>query len=228
MTSTSHRRSLATGCLLGILTGLCVLQQIPSAEIDSRHAPVPLAASRAVPQRPVRKKQRTPSVLPAAEPAQAQPVAPSEEFYYPRDPDEWQGLKPDLTEALGCEAKDGCNLALACIEGVCLPCQVDEDCAAGESCSMDHCVPTPNVTCRSRRDCGSEELCFLSGYSATARSNETMFAYCASSEGENPYPRGVTPEEVAAGPSERRTPEELGGPFVLEARMRAARASASP
>jgi hypothetical protein len=110
------------------------------------------------------------------------------EHYYPRDPEEWQGMLVDIANPLYCEGF--CGLALACIDQQCLPCQTDEQCLEGEGCSIDHCVPLTNLECRSRKDCAVGELCILSGYTGgTARANEDMRAYCVGSSGSSNKPQ---------------------------------------
>ena len=109
---------------------------------------------------------------------------PTEE-YYPRDPDEWQGMRVDVSNPLYCD--EFCGMALACIDQQCLPCESDAQCMTGEGCAMNHCVLLENIECRGRADCNGEELCLLSGYTGgTARANEDMRAYCLGSSGGPP------------------------------------------
>lgn len=84
--------------------------------------------------------------------------------FHPRDPREWQGMKVDVTHSLHCTGVDRCPRGMACVGGTCEPCTQDGQCAPGELCAMDHCVPEANVKCRSRVGCGAEELCFLTPY----------------------------------------------------------------
>ena len=108
-------------------------------------------------------------------------TTPTEE-YYPRDPDEWQGMRVDISNPLYCDGF--CGMALACIDQECLPCESDAECMDGEGCAMNHCVLLENIECRARADCDGEQLCLLSGYTGgTARANEDMRAYCLGSSG---------------------------------------------
>jgi hypothetical protein len=86
-----------------------------------------------------------------------------------------------------CERPDGCGLALACIDGLCGACTRDEQCAPGEGCALDHCMPSASIGCRTRSDCSGDALCILSGITGgTARGNEDLRAYCLSPSGGSP------------------------------------------
>jgi hypothetical protein len=121
-------------------------------------------------------------------------VQPSSQFDRPRNilpppvlhtrpESEWQGMLVDLSLQAICEETDRCGLAMSCRENLCGPCSYDEDCGRGESCVLDHCVRSPNVSCRVSQDCGGDSLCVLSGYSTDARGNEDMSSYCQSGDG---------------------------------------------
>lgn len=110
-------------------------------------------------------------------------------------------------------------MALACIGGRCVPCTLDEDCAPGEACAMDHCVPHSAVACRSRWDCDDESLCVLSGYTAgRIRGNEEMRAYCLRPSGGTEQ----TPADLARQRGTRRpaagSPSETSGDILQELR----------
>jgi hypothetical protein len=129
----------------------------------------------------------------AAEPA----MAPAERHFYPRDLQEWQGMLISTDAAPPCDASATCGLARACKAGKCVACAVDDDCATGEACVLDHCVVRELATCRSRSDCASGSLCILSGYSSEARGNEGMRSLClnpASGASTIPAPQPAPPD----------------------------------
>jgi hypothetical protein len=106
---------------------------------------------------------------------------------YPRDPDEWQGMRVDVSMLqVECRTSEQCGMAMRCHDGRCWPCQADTDCASDEACVLEHCLRSSAVHCRSRRDCGAEMLCVLSGYSADPRGNADMSADCVRSTGGRP------------------------------------------
>ena len=112
--------------------------------------------------------------------------APIEDDCVARPEGEWQGI-PVCGPYPPCERADGCGLALACLDGTCGACTSDAQCAAGEGCALDHCMPAANVQCRTRSECGGDALCILSGITGgTARGNEDMRAYCLSPSGGSP------------------------------------------
>jgi hypothetical protein len=129
--------------------------------------------------------------------------------YHPRPAEEWQGMLVDLSLQPGCDRPDGCGLAMACIAGRCGPCRIDGECAAGESCVLDHCVPGAGVGCRSVSDCAEDEVCVLSGYSPGPRGNDALTAYCQTRSGgvededeprpEPPFDAQPIPRPVSAG-----------------------------
>ncbi|WP_437566178.1 hypothetical protein [Sorangium sp. So ce542] len=99
--------------------------------------------------------------------------------YHPRPATEWQGMLVDVAHQASCESTEHCGLAMVCHEGRCGPCTSDAECARGEGCVLDHCVPEERIECRKREDCGSPtKVCALSGYSPDPRSNQGMRAYC--------------------------------------------------
>lgn len=121
-----------------------------------------------------------------------------------RPPSEWQGMpqNPDLTWP--CEEADQCGLARACIDGSCRACTSDGDCASAEGCVLDHCVDIESIACRLAEDCDPDELCVLSGYSATPRGNDGMNSFCRPSTGGSES--GV--EDPAPGPMVGPRPSE--------------------
>lgn len=98
--------------------------------------------------------------------------------YHLRPSSEWQGMLVDTSMQSFCDGKSACGLAMACKNNLCGACLGDWECESGESCVLDHCVVSQNITCNSATDCGEGELCVLSGYSSDLRGNETMEAYC--------------------------------------------------
>ncbi len=120
--------------------------------------------------------------------------------YYPRDPNEWQGMLIDQSIQPECDVSAHCGLALACIHNRCGPCTSDSDCNSGEECVLDHCVIAANVVCRSRSDCPDGELCVLSGYSHDPRGNSDMRATCLAPTGgrEEPAHTAAGEPRVAA------------------------------
>jgi hypothetical protein len=96
--------------------------------------------------------------------------------------------RPDVS----CSSASDCPAGLACKDGVCGPC-VEQcvildsgstcrgggECAAGESCAADTCVPDANVTCRSFSDCGPDRVCAVSGVDWTqGRGNASTRSFC--------------------------------------------------
>ncbi|MFM2416164.1 MAG: hypothetical protein RL385_887 [Pseudomonadota bacterium] len=144
----------------------------------------------------------------------AEPLAAQREEFYPRDPDEWQGMLVQQVPVQHCSAEVACPLGMACNKDVCGPCTADSDCLAGESCALDHCVPKDQNGCRGREDCNDGELCVLSGYSSSLRGNDEMFSFCSTGIGAHPFVRGDTQGSPIAVVDER-TPAERGPDFVL-------------
>jgi hypothetical protein len=100
-----------------------------------------------------------------------------------RAADEWQGMPVEREDQPECDTAATCGLALACVAGHCGACTRDDQCLAGETCALDHCVRAELSACRGRRDCAADELCALSGVSADARGNGEMRARCLAPEG---------------------------------------------
>lgn len=110
---------------------------------------------------------------------------------------EWDGMLVNLNVTPPCESPSGCGMARACKGGKCQPCVYDVECAPGETCVLDHCVKTENVSCRRRTECPEGSICLLSGYSNGVRGNENMKAYCvASASGEQRSPSRPAPKAV--------------------------------
>lgn len=129
--------------------------------------------------------------------------------FHPRDPSEWQGMLVNLAQPQICEASWTCGFALACKEQSCGPCEVNRDCAQGESCVLDHCVLADHVECRSQKDCkhlGAEALCILSGLtSGDPRGNAAMRAFCSSGTGGREMTEAAA-RELAPKPGSRGAP----------------------
>lgn len=108
----------------------------------------------------------------------------SSQIETPRGKDEWPGLriKPEDPKP-PCIESSRCGLARACLNGKCIGCSLDHDCAESEVCVLQHCVLEENTKCTSRSQCGKDEYCVLSGYSSDARGNENMLAFCQSLDG---------------------------------------------
>ena len=146
---------------------------------------------------PPRPRPWTPSAAPtAAAPApKAAPVLAAAVFederevalgrpvYHPRDPEEWQGMRVDLSLTPLCEDSEHCGLARACLDGRCVACTTDSDCGGEEACVLEHCVQATRMGCRSRRDCPSGERCVLTGYGTGVRGNEGMASTCLAPRG---------------------------------------------
>ena len=138
--------------------------------------------------------RRIPALSSAAPAPQQQPGA-----YRPhaRDDSEWQGMLVDLSSQPPCETTAHCSLAKACRNGRCGPCSVDADCLSHESCVLDHCVPAPQVACRTRTDCTDErDLCVLNGYSEGLRNNADLRSFCLPPQG------GMSESEAESEPGQ--------------------------
>lgn len=99
---------------------------------------------------------------------------------HPRDPAEWQGMRMLVgSHTQRCEQAQDCSMPKGCIDGRCLPCERDDQCAREEVCVLDHCLLEDLAACRSRSDCDSGEWCVMSGYSKGRRFNSDTRSYCA-------------------------------------------------
>lgn len=98
--------------------------------------------------------------------------------FYPRDADEWQGMRVDIAAAPPCKTSDDCGLARACIDGACAACSEDSQCGRGEACVLDNCIPETQVECRTRKDCGQDAKCVMTGYSSDPRGNSATHSRC--------------------------------------------------
>jgi hypothetical protein len=122
---------------------------------------------------------------------------PAEAGEQVRGPDEWQGMLVDTSVKPPCRTSQDCGLARACKDGVCAPCARDAECAAGEVCALEHCVPAKGASCRRRADCSDDgAMCVLTGYTGgDPRGNRDMRARCVSPNDDPPR----------LGPHQRRT-----------------------
>lgn len=83
-----------------------------------------------------------------------------------------------------CDEAAECGNAYGCRDGICLWCNDDAQCAAGEDCVNANCLLTASIQCRSDDDCdGAGELCLLFGVegvsAAPGRGNADLRAECA-------------------------------------------------
>jgi hypothetical protein len=101
----------------------------------------------------------------------------------PRAAGEWQGMPVDRSTQVLCDAADSCGLAMACLGETCGPCERDDQCAAGETCVLDHCLLASRAACHSRADCAADALCVLTGTSPDPRGNAEMSAICLTASG---------------------------------------------
>lgn len=190
------------GLLVGVVVAFVVGRELRAVQASAMTSASSAADARraegaeARPRVPVRRRD---GALPSEAPATLVAAAPEEPFrlvpvYHPRPATEWQGMLVDVSHQALCERTEQCGLAMSCHEGRCGPCESDADCARGEGCVLDHCVPLEKIECRKRADCGSpQKACVLSGYSPDPRSNAGMRAYCLEERGGRPQVR--TPEE---------------------------------
>jgi len=88
---------------------------------------------------------------------------------YPRDPQESQRWRLDTQFTMRCETTIDCCAAKACVKGICTGCSSSDDCLSGESCVIDHCIPSENSQCNTRHDCESGQLCVLQRSNPPAR-----------------------------------------------------------
>lgn len=151
--------------------------------------------------------------------------SPSPSFA-PRDASEWQGMLVNMAFQALCDVSERCGLAMACHEGKCGPCSLDDDCGTGENCVLQHCLLASQVTCRSQRECPLEEVCMLSGISEDVRGNREMRSFCSGSA--QVVERDAEEEQVArerereAAEPDLRTGAELGESNVLANELRQA------
>lgn len=106
---------------------------------------------------------------------------PREEQYKRRAPEEWQGRPQDVRFREPCNDFGSCGYARACVNGVCGPCDSDSDCLQGERCVLDSCLLAEAVSCRTRADCGAEELCLIEEEQGSNgwRGNGVLFSGCS-------------------------------------------------
>jgi hypothetical protein len=137
-------------------------------------------------------------------PVRAPPAARSRKArIHPRASTEWQGMLIDLAGMPPCEGY--CQQALACLEGMCGPCEADADCLAGEACVIDHCVISERVECQRAGDCPPDEVCMLSGLSEDRRGNREMEAHCSGRPETIAQSRDQLPAELFVGGPTRAT-----------------------
>lgn len=182
----THRITHVLPLIAGALVGFGVyryLTAVDAVELSTRdrrtRAEAPIRSHRA----PAPPSLDTPAG-PHDEAAAARPTpgAGPAIAFAPRDAAEWQGMLVNTTFQASCDTSARCGLAMACsATGRCGPCTRDADCATGEACAMQHCVPAAAVACKSRVDCPAGELCMLTGYSEDPRGNGDLRAYCSGS-----------------------------------------------
>lgn len=126
-------------------------------------------------------KAQEPAPVAASRLGEALPPAPA---IPGRPAEEWQGMRIDAEDTWPC-LEGFCSMARACIEGRCVGCTTDADCASKEACVLDHCVLAEQVECRRTADCTElEAKCVLSGITTMdPRGNRDMKAYCLSPSG---------------------------------------------
>jgi len=131
--------------------------------------------------------------------------------FAPRDPAEWQGMRPDLSINPPCETSAGCPLARACLRGACGPCSKDADCGPKEACVLNNCIQASAAACRSYKDCAKGELCILTGYSEDPRGNAGTLAKCSG------LPNGPKPPLPPAPTEDTRTEPLPNADLMAEA-----------
>lgn len=115
--------------------------------------------------------------------------------YHPRPATEWQGMLVDLANPAYCNHTPDCQRARSCQANACGPCFDSDDCLAGETCVLDHCLLRDRVSCRGASDCNSErgEKCIIEADAhdelPPQRGNEQLFTKC--------MPMDVALEQVA-------------------------------
>jgi len=201
-------RTVGVGALLLLLGGLGYVTMVrlrpaagrPVRQVEAVEQRDAMAATDPLAAKASPLKQN--AVAHIARPAAQKPVE-----YYPRPPEEWQGMLVDLSVASTCDETIHCGLAQVCRDGRCLPCRKDEECESGSVCVLDHCVAEERVSCRLRRDCGGRAACVLSGYSSDPRGNADLRAFCVSRESGLPaapetQPPERDPSTIKPSPSE--------------------------
>lgn len=125
---------------------------------------------------------------------------PPKSRYKARPEGEWQGMLVDLASQPPCLDGAYCGLGRACVDEVCTACESDSDCGNGEACVLDHCLIEDRVKCRSTRECPTDSMCILSGYTPDPRGNGGMDATCVSLTGGSGSSDdlGLTAEQAAA------------------------------
>lgn len=188
MATPKHLRRLIVlaAAALGVAAGTYRPSEAPA---EATHEVEHVHAEEALPSKPVRHAAKVEAM--AAAPANAPR----------RAAEEWQGMKLDDAVAFQCGTTEHCGLARACIDGLCVGCAADAECLSGEACVLEHCVPQANVECTSRRECGVDELCMLTGYSTGPRNNDAMRATCRATSGGTEQPEARPPRAVAYHPA---------------------------
>ena len=188
---------------LGLAIGRLVRDSTPApAPVTS--APQSAAASRQ--PRPVLPPS-SPETSPLSSPEAGAPVDITAAVTPHARPDgEWQGMPVDMAARPQCATTRDCSESLACWDdGRCGPCRSDSECAAGESCVLDHCVAQAAPDCRSSADCGDDEVCMLTRASRSqVRHGPALVASCHSQRG------GV--DDATAEAEEAEQPEPPPGP----------------
>lgn len=216
MASHSNRGRRALAATLLAVIAVCVWLALS----DGTH---PQPVTRAALRRPV---DSSPGVTAAATPTirgeranVGPPLAASGAFPRPqREVGEWQGMLVDYRAVPYCERSEQCGMARACVAHECVGCADDGQCAPGESCVLEHCLPVGAAKCRSRKNCAADEVCALSEYSVGPRGNVDMVASCV-----GPRTGASAGPPVPAWPADPRT--ELPGDKLIN-RARAARSAA--
>jgi hypothetical protein len=210
-TTTKRLLLAATAFAVAGATSLALLGPVESPLVQRTKLSAPRARGPEVGPSIVRPLARVQTVQPQPHSA-APPPAPSGPRWFPRAPDEWQGMYVDLDMAPSCNESVDCGLALACVKGHCTACRRDDDCARGEGCSIDHCLPLNALECRRRGDCDEHHLCMLSGISPDPRGNETMRSTCVAI-GAPPEPAPAPTDIAPIGPP---NPNPSAGPPLAD------------
>lgn len=191
----SKKKYQNIAAIIGLaVTGWFVGRSLGPSE---RTAPEPVAVDPHVTIRDPALDQRA---VAAAQISQRRPeLATAVPRPHPRAEGEWQGMLVDMSMRQTCDVSQRCGLGLSCrSDGLCGPCEIDSDCASGEACVLDHCLPADNVECTAAADCirlGPEAVCALSGLTGgEPRGNSKMRAYCLKGTGgESPSPETAKP-----------------------------------